>query len=248
MENFHTFYVSKLNYKLKSNVYLLSLIAKIAGESNSHIICEKLVQQIPNIKYKSDYHIKSILYSLTNYIDNFNDSEYSILEKFSINELIDKYFLVLANYKFNYSYENYTETNKILLDFRINDDGFYWIIYPHHYSIEFAIRFDNCGRVNYGDSIIELRETSNNINYSHVGIAYNYEKETIYQIKGKEDKLPSSKYNNQIFDFFNNCNLPISKYVPQYKPENDFKLYMLSPIQRSILIKKYPNFFPTNII
>lgn len=91
------------------------------------------------------------------------------------------------------------ETNKIIIDY----GNFYWVDLESNYCEEEGRLMGHCGRT-IADTMLSLRERKKYGIEPHVTIAIdgninNYTE--IYQIKGKENKKPVSKYHKYIVDF-----------------------------------------------
>lgn len=122
-------------------------------------------------------------------------------------------------------------------------DGYYWIdLETSDCDIE-GEAMGHCGRTT-ADTLLSLRHIKKTGRIEpHVTMAVDYENksekkyDTIYQIKGKENTKPISKYHKYIVDFFLDENSGDNKKISlnEYSPENDFHFSDLKDIE---LIKK----------
>jgi len=231
----------------------IEIVERVFGKEIAPIIINKIksenVYDIPN---RSDNSLRLLIHPIADYIDFFCNADYSIIEKYTINEIHKLYGDNIHTYKTNLTNTNYIETNSILFDYRISGIGFYWIDYEKSYSKEMCIRMDNCGRVNYGDTLIELREDvlENTIikNYSRVNIVANIKDNIIYQIKGIRNSKPKEEYYEYIYDFLINTSMTDISYVPQFEVHNDFRMHNFEPNKQLILRKIHPKLFINNLV
>lgn len=124
---------------------------------------------------------------------------------------------------------NYNEKGNILLDFRDkNGIGFYWVDLNTNDSREECERMGHCGRTDYSNTIVSLREVKEingyKINESHLTAAIGKEDGIIYQLKGKKNSKPEKKYYPYIVELLLSDNLGIKGFGREYDSENDFNL------------------------
>jgi hypothetical protein len=220
-----------------SRSHQLKIIDSIVGNKIGSILLDKIELDYGNaIKKHSDFTLRCITHGVANYIDNILDSDWGILNTFTIQEIQKMWDEYIPNYCNSYSTKNYIETNKILLDNRINNIGYYWVDLEKHYSIEMIARMGNCGRCNYEDTLIELREATPDLNKSHIVIVYNNSTGLIKQIKGVGGKLPEPVYCDELYNFYMNSSYNITGHQWQWKEYLDFKPEMFD-IERYTLIK-----------
>ena len=202
-----------------SRVKQLHLTISLIGKHYGEILLQKLEKEIPNIRNRSDATIKECIYKLINYIDNVENSNYDIIDNYTISEferLWEEWFL---KYKENYNNENYVETNEIILEC---GDEFYWIKNKNLYSAEMIIRLDNCGRIPINHYSLELRENKNNFNYTHIVIVVD-DKQIAQQIQGPKNEKPNTIYFKYIYKLLINTNL-IKNISSNYPDKNEFRL------------------------
>lgn len=219
---------------------ILSNIIKIIGYDLGNVIYDKLLNSNINLKDLPEKDIYNIVYATFNYIDSHKQLNYNHIQEINLNEIINIWETYLNEYKEQYKKRAYVETNKVILDYRMGGMGYYWVDLDKLFCIDSMIRMKDCGRVNYGNTTFELRETTNNESLSHVIIVYNLKDDLILQIKGQSNKLPNKKYWGFIYDFLLNYPKEINGYKPTYKPENDFKLEYLPTEKQKELMLKHP--------
>jgi hypothetical protein len=153
------------------------------------------------LKYVLDDLYKYISYKMT----NINDYIFSSLRDDKINFInttVDE-----MNTKANEWHEELKssedlidkETNKIIIDY----GDFYWVDLESNDCVEEGSAMGHCGRTS-ADTLLSLRERKKYGIEPHTTIAIdgdidNYT--TIYQIKGRGNKKPVSKYHKYIVDF-----------------------------------------------
>lgn len=210
-------------------------IKKIIGEEIGNVIIKKLRMEIVDLEKIPEKTIYNMVYSLCNYVDSNNKiSIYNV----NFNEILNIWNAFLSEYKKNYNSFDYKETNKVIADYRINGIGYYWVDIKKLFCIDSMIRMKDCGRVNYGNTTFELRESTENESLSHVIIVFNLKDKLILQIKGKSSKLPEKKYWHLIYRFLLDFPEEINGYTPTFKPETDFKIqYLTLEEQKSIFLK-----------
>jgi hypothetical protein len=202
-----------------SRVKQLHLTISLIGKHYGEILLQKLEKEIPNIRNRSDASIKEYIYKIINYIDNVENSNYNIINNYTISEfeiLWEEWFL---NYKQNYNNQNYIETNEIILDCK---NGFYWIKNSNLYSAEMIVRLDNCGRIPINHYSLELRENKDNFNYTHIVMVID-NRGIVHQIQGPKNEKPNSIYFKYIYELLINTNL-IKNILSNYPDENEFRL------------------------
>jgi len=202
-----------------SRVKQLHLTISLIGKHYGEILLQKLEKEIPNIRNRSDASIKEYIYKIINYIDNVENSNYNIINNYTISEfeiLWEEWFL---NYKQNYNNKNYIETNEIILDCK---NGFYWIKNKNLYSAEMIVRLNNCGRIPINHYFLELRENKENFNYTHIVMVID-NRGIVHQIQGPKNEKPNSIYFKYIYELLINTNL-IKNILSNYPDENEFRL------------------------
>lgn len=216
-------------------------IKKIIGEQVGNIIINKLSIDINIFEKLSDTAIYKIIYSLCNYIDSNVDMTYDDIMDIRMSEINTIWESFLNDYKKNYNTSNYIEKNKIILDYRIDGIGFYWVDLEKLFCIESMVRMQDCGRVNYGHTTLELRQQFLNRNESHMIVVYDTITNNINQVKGKKSSKPNKKYWEWFYKLLMDTNYKINKYSPTYKSQSDLKINELSLLLQSTIYLKHPN-------
>lgn len=197
---------------------ILNSISKVLGPVDLDIVYNLVYNKKIGI---SSLDLSTNLNIIGNYTDIFLDGNYSLLENKLLSDIISEWELYLQKYRISYSSKNYIEHNKIILDNRIDGIGFYWVDLEKEFCIESMVRMQDCGRVNYGKTTLELREQLIDSNISHMVVVYELSTGNIRQVKGKSNNKPNKEYWIHYYNLIMNSNYPINEYVPTYKPEND---------------------------
>jgi len=225
-----------------SRLHQLKIIDSIVGNEIGSILLNKIELDYGNVIRKhSDFTLRGITYGIANYVDNVLDSDWTILNTMTPTEIQTLWNKYVLNYRNNYSSKNYIELNTILLDNRIDGLGYYWVDLKKHYSIEMIARMGNCGRCNYGDTLIELREATPDSNQSHIVIVYNNSTGLIKQIKGVGEKLPEAIYYDEIYNFYINSPYIIAGHKWEWKEYLDFKPEMFGVDKYTLIKSKIVN-------
>ncbi len=215
---------------------LLKDIKKALGES--------AVDYVYNLIYNETdlkrYGIASLLNLVGNYTDTFLNGDYSKISNLNLKSIISEWDLYVNDYIEKYKSINYTEKNKIILDYRKNDLGFYWVDLEKLFCIESMIRMSDCGRVNYGHTTLELREQTIDSNISHMIIVYELETGNIKQVKGKSSLKPDIQCWEYFHKFLIDTNYKINDYTPTYKSENDLRIEDFNEEVKLEIFKKHP--------
>ena len=215
-------------------------IKKIIGEKIGNIIFEKLNVEMDSFEKIPDKTVYNIVYSLCNYIDSNKDMSYNDIKNIDINKITDMWGDFLNGYKKKFTTLNYKEKNKIILDYRINGVGFYWVDLEKLFCIESMVRMQDCGRVNYGHTTLELRQQFLDRNESYMIVVYDTTTNDINQIKGKKSSKPNKKYWEYLYKLLIDSDYKINEYTPTYKPESDLKMSDLPLILQSTIYLKHP--------
>jgi hypothetical protein len=155
---------------------------------------------------------------------------------------------------------NYTEPHdhNILIDQRDeNGFGFYWVDLNTSSSDEECRRMGHCGRTNYANTILSLREIKPypgnpkyTINTSHLTAAVGNNDGILYQLKGPKNSKPNEEYNDLILPLFyvlggggEQEDYFIQGFGSEYASERDFKLTDLPDNVITTLYKDRPELF-----
>lgn len=143
---------------------------------------------------------------------------------------------------------DYVEKNKVILDFRKNGIGFYWVSFGTYRCPEEALRMGHCG--SSMGTLYSLREykkvgDTRTLNKSHLTMSIFDGK--ILQLKGVRNKKPNSKYHKYIIPLFqlqkDNGNYLINGFGREYFDEDDFKLSDLDIRELYNLYQRRPDLF-----
>jgi hypothetical protein len=221
------------------------MILKILGPDLGVLIFNKIK---PYIDEMSKQNILNLTYSICNYIDSNPNKSYNNLDDINLNDIRNIWLEFLNEFKERYDPTTYIEHNKIILDYRKNDIGYYWVDLRKLFCIESMIRMEDCGRVNYGNTTLELREQTQTSNVSHMIVVYEYETGNIRQIKGKSSLKPSVSHWEWFYKFLMDTDYKINEYVPTFKPNTDLVISDLNPFQKTSIYNKHPNLNKTKTI
>jgi len=216
---------------------LIKTINKSLGPHCHSYVCDFLEKNKSSLK---NITLSSQLNTIGNYIYLLGNGNYINLLNTNWDSLYSEYCDFVNNYKKNHTTENYTESNKIIWDGRVNGLGFYWVDLEKEFCIESMVRMDDCGRVNYGNTTLELREQTKTLNNSHMIVVYEISSGNIKQIKGKQNSKPNDIYQEYLYELIMNTDYTFNKYVPTYKPENDLLISELPLKLRTHIYEKYP--------
>jgi hypothetical protein len=211
---------------------------KILGNDLANIIINKIKVDFLNLNYITEKRFNNIIYSIFNYIESNPSLSYSDIDSMDLKIIENVWDSYLQKYISNYTSTNFVETNKIIDDYRINGIGLYWVDLEKLFCIDSMIRMNDCGRVNYGHTTLELREQLDDSNESHMIIVYEIKTGNIRQVKGKSSQKPDSKYWKYFYKFLINTSYKINEYVPTYKSESDLNILDFPiNIQKEIYLK-----------
>lgn len=117
------------------------------------------------------------------------------------------------------------ESGNIIIDFK---DGFYWIDLETTSCEDEANAMGHCGMTNEGDTLLSLRDKNKQ---PHVTVSIGQypsgggdEYTVIYQMKGKQNKKPDSKYHPYIYRLLVDPKLNVLEFGEEYNISEDFNL------------------------
>jgi hypothetical protein len=214
-----------------------SIIKVLGPESEPfvHNFIQNNEQFLKNIKLSTQ------LNTIGNYVYLVDEGNYSIINNIDAKTLFDDYEKLLLDFKKTYNTNNFVETNKIIWDGRVGNYGLYWVDVEKEYCVESMIRMQDCGRVNYGNTTLELREQTSNDNKSHMLVVYEKKSGNIKQIKGKQNMKPDKVYWVYLYFLLIESDYKFNQYVPSYKPENDLLISEFSNTLQFNIYSKHPN-------
>ncbi len=214
---------------------------------HSDYILEKIDKEMISISQKSTKFVSDIAYTISNYVDFINSGKYDGLNDVKISDMKSEYDQWLKKMHKTYPIKNYVERNKIILDYRLNNVGYYWVDLETHFNEETAYRLNNCGRVNPYQNLIELREFDEfGYNFSRILVVIS-KNGVINQVRGDYNTKPDPKYNNIIFDFFMNYQ-GISGFNFLMGKGHDLTLSDLSEDKINLLKEKRPKLFEMSLL
>lgn len=210
-------------------------IKKVLGPEALPYVHDFLIDDKSKINDKT---LPTQLNLIGNYVTLLLNGNYSLLKNTDGEKLIKEYDEYVFNYKKNRDLTPYIEDNKIILDNRIDGVGFYWVDLEKEFCVESMIRMQDCGRVNYGNTTLELRD---HLNESHMIVVYEKDTGNIKQIKGKRNSKPEERYWINLHDLLVNSDYRFNEYTPTYKPENDLLISDLPICLQFNIYSKHPN-------
>jgi len=142
---------------------------------------------------------------------------------------------------------DYNETKDILLDFRKNGEGYYWVDLGTTRCPDEAERMGHCA--NSKGFLFSLRsfkkiENNHTLNKSHLTASINGE--TLIQLKGQKNSKPPKEYHSLILPLLYlkvNNEYFINKFGYEYNSENDFKISDLTEDEIKKLYSDRPELF-----
>jgi hypothetical protein len=205
-------------------------------------LLKKLNEDNISLKGKSTNSINKLIYPIVNLIDfKFNGDYSQIINKTidDIHSMYGEWYIIAKN---NFTTFNYIENNNIILDYRINGIGYYWVDLNCYYSCEMLFRLNNCARVNSYQNFLELREyTSDGYNHSRIVVVID-KLGFINQIRGDYNLKPDTLYKDFIYDLFLNYN-KLKGFKFLFTKETDFTHMDLSDMELANLKTIRPEFF-----
>jgi hypothetical protein len=126
---------------------------------------------------------------------------------------------------------NYQETHPIIIDFRKDGEGYYWVDLETKNSDEECKRMGHCGRSSYG-YLYSLRSDKKlpggkfKLNRSHLTAAIGTDG-IMYQLKGPKNSKPKEEYHQYItplFSYEDDGDYLIQGFGSEYASNQDFKL------------------------
>lgn len=211
-------------------------------DTHSDFVIKKIKESNISLSGKSSEYVSKIVYPIVNYIDFVNDGVTDDLDLLSVNDISNLYEKWFNETLIKFNTKNYIETNKILIDYKTNNIGFYWVDLETYYSSDMIFRMKNCGRVNSYQTFLELREYDTLMyNHSRVFVVLN-NNGYINQIRGVNNTKPDKKYHSYIFDLCLQYD-KILGFNILFGKKNDFVLSDFSNEQLDNLKKNKSQFF-----
>jgi hypothetical protein len=123
----------------------------------------------------------------------------------------------------------YIEKNNIILDYRKDGIGYYWVNLETNNSTEECNRMGHCGRTSYTNTLVSLREyvkinDKHTLNKSVITGAIDFDKSgKIYQMKGPHNQKPDQKYYPYLIDLILKDDR-IKGFGSEYSSDDDFSI------------------------
>ena len=236
----------KLNTE-NPNVYRLSGVANYDGKTMK----DKIIQYFNDRRSAIiDYFGgRTEMNSLRDYIRVGLNNNYTQIENLTIPEMIEKAEEWHESMGTGDSEVNYVEEKPIILDFRKDGSGFYWVDLEKSSCPEEKERMGHCG--SSAGRLYSLRsykkiENDYTFNKSHLTASINGDGKLL-QLKGPKNSKPDQELHQYILPLLN---LKISKdqyliksFGYEYKKENDFQIGDLNDNQIKNLFEQRPDLF-----
>jgi hypothetical protein len=144
---------------------------------------------------------------------------------------------------------DYNEENVVILDFRKNDEGYYWVDLGSGKCPDEAERMGHCAssRGNlYSLRSFKKIENNHTLNRSHLTASID-DDGNLLQLKGQKNSKPTNEYHKLIVPLFylekNDGKFLIDGFGYEYNTENDFKISDLTTEEITKLYSERPALF-----
>lgn len=143
---------------------------------------------------------------------------------------------------------DYNETNEIILDFRKNDEGYYWANLGKTNCPDEAERMGHCGSTRgilYSLRSFKKIENDHTLNKSHLTASIDSDG-NLLQLKGQKNSKPTNEYHVLIlplFYFKDGEDYLINKIGYEYDSSRDFKISDLTTEEITKLYNDRPELF-----
>lgn len=143
---------------------------------------------------------------------------------------------------------DYKEENEVIIDFRKNDEGYYWVDLGGTNCPDEAERMGHCARSR--GNLYSLRsykkiENNHTLNKSHLTASIDGDG-SLLQLKAQKNSKPTNEYHALIvplFYFKENDDFLINSFGYEYNSSNDFKLTDLTNEEVTKLYSDRPEIF-----
>ena len=191
------------------------------------------INDVP-VRNKIIAYYKDEMHNISDYINN---CDLNTITATNIKELIESANDYHNGLDVTFKAERTDEGNNTD-KFIVYPNGWYWINLNVEYSKDEAENMGHCGRDD-GKIIFSLRDDKKQ---SHITASYKPSNETIYQIKGRKNSKPTSKYHKMIIDMLTNNKYNIIDISDDtYRPELNFSVTDLSEELARLLFSKKPD-------
>lgn len=216
-------------------------------DDHADFILKKIDKEKVSISRKSTKFVSDVAYLISNYIDFVNNGSYSGVLEIGLEEMKERYEKWCQEMSQNYPETEYVEKNEILIDYRVNNVGYYWVDLNTHTSYEMAFRLNNCGRVNTYQNFLELREFDEfGVNFSRVVVVID-KNGIINQVRGNYNTKPEKEYHDLIFNFFMGYK-EINGFKFVMGKNNDLTISDFSADKIKLLKEKRPELFKMSLL
>ena len=228
------------------SVWMANKIGKynLKVEPNTYSSLEKAIS---NIYLETEYY-PTLLKTIKEYIEFELGGDKTSLNNVDFDDITN----IAKDWKKNSGEFNYKEDEEyIILDFRKNGIGYYWIDLNTDNSNQECNRMEHCGKSSSG-SLYSLRSfkptpgKKYTINDSHLTAAID-DYGVLYQLKGKKNSKPKEEYHKYIIPLLEyrkpDDDYLINEFGNEYNTGNDFKLTDLSDNDFLKLYKVRPELY-----
>ena len=196
--------------------------------------------------------LRNTLVPMMDYIRVGLNGNISSLEENTWKEIHEKQFEWHKSLNIGDGSINYEETHPIIIDFRKDSEGYYWVDLQTKNSDEECKRMGHCGRSSYG-YLYSLRSDKLlpggkfKLNRSHLTAAIGTDG-VLYQLKGPKNSKPKEEYHKYIEPLFNvreAGDYLIQGFGFEYASNQDFKLTDLPDQTIREIYNNRPELFST---
>jgi hypothetical protein len=237
-----TFYVQSLKKVEDSDLNVKDILSDVKGKI------------IPSI-FKRKSIIFQQLTSIMDFIRVGLNGSVKTIENLNFYELVEASKKWHEELQIGSDKIDYVEEGNILVDLRDeNGIGFYWVDLETNSSNEECGRMGHCGRTEYGNTIISLREykplpNGHTLNKSHLTAAVGQGENDgiIFQLKGPKNSKPKKIYNPYIVKLLLSDDADINGFGSEYASNDDFKLRDLYKEDIELVYSEKPEIFKRRI-
>ena len=239
----------KLANKLFKHYVQRAINFNVEGNMTKEEIKEFVLREINNL---STTLLRNTLVPMMDYIRVGLNGNISSLEENTWKEIHEKQFEWHKSLNIGDGAINYEETHPIIIDFRKDGEGYYWVDLETKNSDEECKRMGHCGRSSYG-YLYSLRSDKKlpggkfKLNRSHLTAAIGTNG-IMYQLKGPKNSKPKEEYHPYItplFSYEDDGDYLIQGFGSEYASNQDFKISDLPNETIRKLYNERPELFNT---
>ena len=239
----------KLANKLFKHYVQRAINFNVEGNMTKEEIKEFALREINNL---STTLLRNILVPIMDYIRVGLNGDISSLENDTWQQVYEKQKQWHDSLNIGDGAINYEETHPIIIDFRKDGEGYYWVDLETKNSDEECKRMGHCGRSSYG-FLYSLRSDKKlpggkfKLNRSHLTAAIGTDG-IMYQLKGPKNSKPKEEYHQYItplFSYEDDGEYLIQGFGTEYASQQDFKLSDLPNETIRELYNERPELFNT---